>query len=93
LDHNTHLLVWHAGMESLTLNDSAGSQAAPDTSSSQGTDSAKKVRNLQKKLKQIQQLKDKRDAGGGSALTPEQMQKLESEQLVLSELHHLEQCT
>ena len=71
--------------------DSAETQAAADTISNQGTDSAKKLRNLQKKLKQIQQLKDKRDAGDKSVLTPEQMQKLESEQLLMSELRHLEQ--
>lgn len=80
-------------METLTTNgDSAETQAAAHISSNQGTDSAKKVRNLQKKLKQIQQLKDKRDAVDGSVLTPEQMQKLESEQLVVSELQHLERC-
>ena len=93
LDHHTQLKVWHAGLETLTINgDSAETQAAADTSSNQGTDSVKKVRNLQKKLKQIQQLKDKRDARDGSVLTPEQMQKLESEPSVTSELHHLEQC-
>ena len=93
LDHHSQLKVWRAGIDTLTINDdSAETQAAADTSSNQGTDSAKKVRNLQKKLKQIQQLKDKRDAGDGSVLTPEQMQKLESEQSVMSELHHLEQC-
>lgn len=81
-----------SGMETLMINDdSAETQAAADTISKQGTDSAKKLRNLQKKLKQIQQLKDKRDAGDGSVLTPEQMQKLESEQLLMSELRHLEQ--
>ena len=93
LEHHTQLKVWYAGMETLTINDdSAETQAAADTISNQGADSAKKVRNLQKKLKQIQQLKDKRDAGDGSVLTPEQMQKLESEPSVTSELHHLEQC-
>ena len=92
LDYHAQLKVWYAGMETLMINDdSAETQAAADTISKQGTDSAKKLRNLQKKLKQIQQLKDKRDAGDGSVLTPEQMQKLESEQLLMSELRHLEQ--
>ncbi|KAL3135760.1 hypothetical protein ABBQ32_007323 [Trebouxia sp. C0010 RCD-2024] len=57
---------------------------------SQGTDAAKKARSLQKKLKQIQQLKDKRDTNGASTLSPEQIQKLESEQLILLELQQLE---
>lgn len=48
------------------------------------------MRNLQKKLKQIQQLKDKQ---GSQSLTPEQLQKLASEQQVLAELRHLGQDT
>lgn len=56
--------------------------------SNEATDIGKKVRNLQKKLKQIQQLKDKQTT---QTLSPEQVQKLESEQSVLTELHELEQ--
>lgn len=79
-------------MESLTLNgDSPEPSAAAGTISSQGADAGKKIRNLQKKLKQIQQLKEKRDAGGVINFTSEQVQKLDSEQSVLSELQQLEQ--
>lgn len=57
-------------------------------STSEATDTAKKIRNLQKKLKQIQQLKDKQSS---QTLTPEQLQKLDSERAVLAELSQLEQ--
>ncbi len=81
-----------AGVDSLSLHDdTVASSAAADASSNQANDSAKKVRNLQKKLKQIQQLKEKRSAGGSSGLTHEQVQKLDSEGSVLSELQQLEQ--
>ena len=80
-------------MHALTIQDNAEQATAaahkantPDNI----TDATKKIRNLQKKLKQIQQVKQKRDANGVSALTPEQMQKLDSEQAILADLQHLE---
>lgn len=76
-------------MEALSVQDGTSSSAAQN-SSTQGTDAAKKVRNLQKKLKQIQQLKEKLDSSGTNSLTPEQLQKLETEQSVLLELQQLE---
>ena len=69
---------------------STAPSAAAD-GSSQGNDAAKKARSLQKKLKQIQQLKDKRDTNGASTLSPEQLQKLEGEQSILLELQQLDQ--
>ena len=69
--------------------DSVECPAVADTGST-GNDTAKKLRNLQKKLKQIQQLKEKRDANDLSALTPEQIQKLRSEDSVLAEVQQLE---
>lgn len=82
-------------MENLAIHDDAAepSAAADDISSNQGADAAKKARNLQKKLKQIQQLKDKLSSSGMNALTPEQVQKLDCEQSLLSELQQLEQYT
>ena len=71
-------------MEAATVQDDTAQEV-----SSQGPDTAKKIRNLQKKLKQIQQLKDKRDSA--NVLTPEQMQKVASEQSVLLEVQQLEQ--
>ena len=75
------------------MQDDTAASASSTAQDGQGTDAAKKARNLQKKLKQIQQLKEKRDTSGASILTPEQLQKLESEQTILSELHQLELST
>lgn len=85
-------LLWHAGVMALCVQEDRASTApiAAADGISQGTDAAKKARSLQKKLKQIQQLKDKRDTNGASTLSPEQIQKLESEQLILLELQQLE---
>ena len=85
----------HAGIDALSIQDDAEPAAAPSTKDSptHATDAAKKIRNLQKKLKQVQQVKEKRDASGTSALTPEQVQKLNSEQAILAELQQLEQSS
>ena len=80
--------MYAAGIAAVSLEDST--PATVQDSSDQGTDLGKKIRNLQKKLKQIQQLKDKRESAGISSLTHEQLQKLESEQSVLSELYQLQ---
>lgn len=90
--HSTRHYAWHAGVEALPLQDDTAATAASTAQdgSSQGTDAAKKARNLQKKLKQIQQLKEKLDTSSANTLTPEQLQKLASEQSVLSELQQLE---
>lgn len=83
----------HAGIEALSVQDDTAAIAASTAQdgSNQTADADKKARNLQKKLKQIQQLKEKRDANGANTLTPEQLQKLETEQSVMSELRQLEQ--
>lgn len=79
----------YAGTAALQMADNAVSQASPAADAgSEATDTAKKVRNLQKKLKQIQQLKDKQ---GSQSLSPEQLQKLASEQSVLADLRELGQ--
>ncbi|WIA28435.1 hypothetical protein OEZ86_010979 [Tetradesmus obliquus] len=49
----------------------------------------KRVRALQKKLRQIQQLKERRDTEGPSALEPEQLQKIEAEASVIAEIEEL----
>lgn len=79
-----------AGTAALSNNGSLGTQAGSEAQNggADGTDTAKKVRNLQKKLKQIKQLKDKQST---QTLTPEQLLKLESEQSILSELQQLGQ--
>lgn len=50
----------------------------------------KKVRAIQKKLRQIQQLKEKRDQQGEGALEPEQKQKVLTEDALLQELKTLQ---
>lgn len=86
-------LLCHAGVTALSVQEDRASTApsAAADGTGQETDAPKKARSLQKKLKQIQQLKDKRDTDGASTLSPEQIQKLESEQLILLELQQLEQ--
>ncbi|EFJ45878.1 eukaryotic translation initiation factor [Volvox carteri f. nagariensis] len=49
----------------------------------------KRIRALQKKQRQIQELKDKISAQGDKALTPEQREKLASEKAILDELASL----
>ncbi|BDA46939.1 Eukaryotic translation initiation factor 2A [Coccomyxa sp. Obi] len=53
-----------------------------------GTDAGKRLRNLQKKLRQVQQLKEKQAAG--AALEPEQLQKVASEAALMQEIKALE---
>lgn len=43
------------------------------------SDPSKKIKNLKKKLAQIQQLKDKRDAEGASSMDPDQLKKIATE--------------
>ena len=50
-------------------------------------DSAKRLRNLQKKLRQVQQLKEKQSKG--EALEPEQVAKIGSEAGLLAEIEEL----
>ena len=54
-----------------------------------GAEPAKRVRNLQKKLKQIQQLREKIKAGGMGKIEPEQEAKLASEHGIIEELRSL----
>ncbi|CAD7701889.1 unnamed protein product [Ostreobium quekettii] len=62
--------------------------ATADEGTSGEVDKAKRIRALQKKLRQIEQLKEKRDAGEG-ALQPTQLDKIATEQEVLKELRAL----
>ncbi len=54
-----------------------------------GGDAAKRLRNLQKKLRQVQQLKE-RAAAGGAPLEPEQLQKIAGEGALQEEIRTLE---
>lgn len=67
-----------AGVAKLSLEEGGGSQAA---------EPAKRVRNLKKKLTQIQQLREKKESG--AALEAEQQAKLDSEASILQELQTL----
>lgn len=53
----------------------------------QATDPAKRIRNLKKKLTQIQQLRDK--SKGGAKLEAEQQAKIDSETSIIDELKSL----
>jgi uncharacterized protein with WD repeat len=75
----------HAGVAALSTAD-AGS--APAGAAAAG-DADKRARNLQKKLRQIQQLKER--AAGGAALEPEQQQKVAGEAALLEELRSLDE--
>ncbi|GLC40839.1 hypothetical protein PLESTM_001117500 [Pleodorina starrii] len=75
-----------AAVASASLQDSqsAGAAAAGDEESRQ-----KRIRALQKKQRQIQELKDKAAAQGDKVLTPEQREKLAGEKAILEELASL----
>ncbi|KAK9828927.1 hypothetical protein WJX72_002838 [[Myrmecia] bisecta] len=86
------------GMEDMAV--SASSPAPPQPAGSvpsaataaageSPTDAAKRLRNLQKKLRQTQQLKEKAAAEGKKALTPEQQQKLGGEHALVEEIRSL----
>ena len=80
-------------MHALTIQDNAeqATAAAPEANTPDNiTDATKKIRSLQKKLNKIKQVKQKRDANGASALTPEQMKKLDREQAILADFQQLE---
>ena len=67
-----------SGVAKLEINGASGEPAG---------DPAKRIRNLKKKLTQIQQLREK--VAGGASLEPEQQSKLNSEAEVLEELKAL----
>lgn len=71
------------------LSSAAGPAAEGEGNAEDGTaqEAAKRLRNLQKKLRQIQQLKDKQ--ASGAALVPEQVQKIASEAALLQEMASL----
>lgn len=75
------LHVFRAGVSALTT---AETQAQEDAAA----DPAKRLRNLQKKLRQVQQLKDKQAAG--AVLEPEQLQKIASEAALLEDIRAVE---
>ena len=88
-----------AAIESTTLSET---QTVPKqevkeaTSSGQGNSSSvvqepqKRLRNLRKKLKQIEELQGKLDSGAISELTKEQREKVEKKQTILEEIEDLE---
>lgn len=66
-----------------------GTPSIPSSEAANGAepaDAAKRGRNLQKKLRQIQQLKERQAQGG---LDAEQQQKLAGEQAIIDELRSL----
>ncbi len=67
---------------------SALSNAEAPAQEEAGTDAGKRLRNLQKKLRQVQQLREKQAAG--AALEPEQLQKIASEAALMQEIKMLE---
>ncbi|KAG2484504.1 hypothetical protein HYH03_016647 [Edaphochlamys debaryana] len=74
-----------AGVAGVSVQDAAPAPSpANDEESRQ-----KRARALQKKLRQVQELKDKRAAQGDNALTPEQHEKLAGEAALLAELAEL----
>ncbi|EIE21931.1 eIF2A-domain-containing protein [Coccomyxa subellipsoidea C-169] len=77
-----------AQVKSVTEGVSALTTAEPQAQEDSGADAAKRLRNLQKKLRQVQQLKEKQ--AGGAALEPEQLQKIASEAGLLQEISMLE---
>ncbi len=79
--NSRQLCVHSAGVSALTT-------AEPQGQEDSGADAAKRLRNLQKKLRQVQQLKEKQ--AGGAALEPEQLQKIASEAGLLQEISMLE---
>ena len=70
-----------AGVTSLSTAEAPAQEEA-------GTDAGKRLRNLQKKLRQVQQLREKQAAG--AALEPEQLQKIASEATLIQEVRSLE---
>ena len=93
--HQGHVLFWHYVAHCLLLLNfqlgPAGSECAGVaklTVQEAGTDPQKRIRNLKKKLTQIQQLQDK--LKGGATLDAEQQTKLDSEAEVKAELDALQ---
>lgn len=76
--HDTDVWFGLSGVANLGVNGTPGEPAG---------DPAKRIRNLKKKLTQIQQLREK--VAGGATLEPEQQSKLNSEADVLQELRAL----
>lgn len=76
----------------LSMSGPAPSGAAADGGAGRddGEARAKRIRALQKKLRQVQQLKEKRAAEGERSLEPEQIAKLATEPAILAELQALE---
>ncbi|KAK9918766.1 hypothetical protein WJX75_006714 [Coccomyxa subellipsoidea] len=75
-------------VKSVTEGVSALTTTEPQAQDDAGADPAKRLRNLQKKLRQVQQLKDKHTAG--AVLEPEQLQKIASEAALLQDIKLLE---
>lgn len=65
----------------------AGTEQSTAEGQDAGADSAKKLRNLQKKLRQVQQLKERQVKG--ESLEPEQIAKIGCEAGILAEIQGL----
>ena len=73
------MLLFYAGLKDVALGGAEGS-----------ADPGKRVRNLKKKLTQIQQLREKLKSGSIKALDPDQQAKLDSESTILQEIESLQ---
>ena len=73
-----------AGMAQMSV---AGTEQSTAEGQDADADSAKRLRNLQKKLRQVQQLKERQ--AKGESLEPEQIAKIGSEAGILAEIQGL----
>lgn len=81
--------VSHA-VEHLTVSESPADVSAPDDSLAAMSEKAKKVKNLKKKLRQVEDLQNKVDSGEIKQPTKEQLDKLARAQALRDELEQLE---
>uniref|UniRef100_A0A3Q3WC75 WIBG Mago-binding domain-containing protein n=1 Tax=Mola mola TaxID=94237 RepID=A0A3Q3WC75_MOLML len=68
----------------------AVSVPSPDDSSAAAAEKAKKIKNLKKKLRQVEELQQKVDSGEIKDLTKDQLEKLARVQILQAELQQLE---
>lgn len=81
--------VSHA-VDHLTVTESSAPVSAPDDSSAATSEKAKKIKNLKKKLRQVEDLQNKVDSGEIKQPTKEQLEKLARAQALRDELEQLE---
>lgn len=81
--------VSHA-VDHLTVTESPAAVSAPDDPSAATSEKAKKIKNLKKKLRQVEDLQSKVDSGEIKQPTKEQLDKLARAQALRDELDQLE---